>query len=51
MIILGIVLAIVRWLTGLAILLYLGVILLVAGLILAVAGGTGRPVGGRRHYF
>ena len=51
MIILGIVLAIVGWLTGFAILLYLGVILLVAGLILAVAGGTGRPVGGRRHYF
>ena len=51
MIILGIVLAIVGWLTGLAILLCLGVILLVAGLILAVAGGTGRPVGGRRHYF
>ena len=51
MIILGIVLAIVGWLTGLTILLYLGVILLVAGLILAVAGGTGRPVGGRRHYF
>ena len=51
MIILGIVLAIVGWLTGLTILLYLGVILLVVGLILAVAGGTGRPVGGRRHYF
>jgi Family of unknown function (DUF6131) len=51
MIILGIVLAIVGWLIGLAILLYLGVILLVVGLILAVAGGTGRPVGGRRHYF
>jgi hypothetical protein len=32
-------------------LIILGVILLVAGLILAVAGGTGRPVGGRRHYF
>jgi hypothetical protein len=51
MIILGIVLAIVGWLIGLAILLYLGIILLVVGLILAVAGGTGRPVGGRRHYF
>lgn len=51
MIILGIVLAIVGWLIGLAILLYLGVVLLVVGLILAVAGGTGRPVGGRRHYW
>ena len=51
MIILGIVLAIVGWLIGLAILLYLGIILLVVGLILAVAGGTGRPIGGRRHYW
>jgi hypothetical protein len=51
MIILGIVLAVVGWLTGLTILLYLGVILLVVGLVLAVAGGAGRPVGGRRHYW
>jgi hypothetical protein len=29
----------------------IGILLLVAGLILAFLGSTGRPIGGRRHYF
>ena len=32
-------------------LLVVGVILLVVGVILAILGGTGRAVGGRRHYY
>lgn len=32
-------------------LLVLGVILLVVGAVLAILGRTGRPVGGRRHYY
>ncbi len=29
----------------------LGVVLLIVGAILAVLGRTGRPIGGRRHYY
>jgi hypothetical protein len=52
LIILGAILLILALLPiGLGILLYPGIIILIIGLVLAVAGGTGRPVGGRRHYF
>lgn len=52
MIVLGIILAIVGWVIGLSILLYLGVALIVIGLVLNFvplgAGGVRRgPVGGR----
>jgi len=47
----GIVLALLGWLTGIAIILYLGVILLVVGAVLLLAGGLGHSMGGRRFWF
>jgi len=49
-IVLGIVLIIIAWLTGIGILSTIGILLLVVGLILLVLGAAGRPVGGRRWY-
>jgi hypothetical protein len=51
MIILGIVLLIAGFLLKISILWTLGIILLAVGAILAILGGTGRAIGGRRHYF
>lgn len=51
MIILGAILAIIGWLIGFAILLYIGVILMVVGLVFLLLGHTGRPVRGRNHYW
>jgi membrane-bound ClpP family serine protease len=50
-IVLGIVLLIAGFLTGISILWTIGIIVLVIGLVLLVMGSTGRAVGGRRHYF
>ncbi|MFD6897018.1 DUF6131 family protein [Rhodococcus sp. NPDC060086] len=51
MIILGLVLLVVGWLTGISILTTIGVILLVVGVILAILGATGRAIGGRAHWY
>jgi hypothetical protein len=51
MIVLGIVLLLLGFLTGVPILWTLGVILLVVGLVFELLGSTGRAVGGRRHYY
>jgi hypothetical protein len=51
MIVLGIILLIIGFLTGITILWTLGIILLVIGLILALVGAAGRGVGGRRHWY
>ncbi|HEY1485129.1 MAG TPA: DUF6131 family protein [Micromonosporaceae bacterium] len=51
MIILGVILLLLGWLTGAGILYTLGVILLVIGAVLFLLGSTGRAVGGRRHYW
>lgn len=51
MIILGLVLLLAGFLLKISILWTLGIILLIIGAVLAVLGGTGRAVGGRRHYF
>ncbi|MDT7561835.1 MAG: hypothetical protein QOC75_5476 [Pseudonocardiales bacterium] len=51
MIILGIILLIAGFVTGISILWTIGIILLVVGLVLMVAGRMGHAVGGRRHYF
>jgi hypothetical protein len=48
---LGIILLIVGFIAKVAILWTLGIILLVVGAVLALLGGTGRAIGGRRHYF
>jgi len=51
MIILGLILLLIGWLTGLTLLYYVGGILLVVGLVLLVLGNVGRPVGGRKVWF
>jgi hypothetical protein len=50
-IIFGLVLLLIGFITGVAILWTIGVIVLVVGLVLWILGATGRAVGGRRHYF
>lgn len=51
MIILGIVLLVIGFLTGLTFLWSIGMILLLIGLVLWILGTLGHAVGGRRHYF
>ncbi|MER5917171.1 DUF6131 family protein [Streptomyces sp. NPDC001982] len=51
MIILGVILLVVGFLTGIAILWTIGIILLIIGLILWILGTVGHAVGGRRHYW
>jgi hypothetical protein len=51
MIILGLILLLIGWLTGLTLLYYVGGILLVVGLVLLVLGNVGRPVGGRKVWY
>lgn len=51
MIILGIVLLLIGWLTGIGILSTIGVILIVIGLVLLLLGAAGRPIGGRNNWW
>jgi hypothetical protein len=51
MIVLGVILLIIGWLTGISILYTVGSILLVVGLVLLLLGSVGRGVGGRRWYY
>lgn len=51
MIVLGVILAVIGFLIGAALLIDLGILLAVAGMILAVLGMAGHPVRGRRHYW
>jgi hypothetical protein len=51
LIILGVILLIIGFITGIGILWTIGIIAVVAGLILALLGRTGHAVRGRRHYF
>jgi hypothetical protein len=51
MIVLGVVLLVIGFLTGIAILWTIGILLVLIGLVLAVVGSTGHAVGGRRHYY
>jgi len=51
MIIVGIILLIIGFLTGIAIIWTIGIIALVIGLILALLGALGHAIGGRRHYW
>jgi hypothetical protein len=50
-IILGVILLIIGFLTKIAILWTIGIIVLVVGVILALLGMMGRAVGGRAHYY
>jgi Family of unknown function (DUF6131) len=51
MIVLGIILLIIGFIAGIAILWTIGIILVVIGLVLALLGMAGHAVGGRRHYY
>jgi membrane-bound ClpP family serine protease len=51
MIIIGAILLVLGFVTGIGILWILGIVALVIGLILALAGGIGHPVGPRRYYW
>jgi hypothetical protein len=50
-IILGVILLIIGFVTGIAILWTIGIIVVIIGVILALLGAAGHAVGGRRHYF
>ena len=50
-IILGVVLVLVGLLLKISILWYIGIVVLIIGAVLMILGMTGRPVGGRRHYW
>ena len=51
MILLGVVLLIIGFITGIAIIWTIGVVLCVIGVILWILGALGHAVGGRKHYF
>ncbi len=51
MIVLGVVLLIIGFIAAVKIIWILGVIAVVVGAVLAIAGGTGRAIGGRRHWY
>ncbi|MFC9583517.1 DUF6131 family protein [Streptomyces yangpuensis] len=51
MIVLGVILLIVGFVTGISILWTIGLILVIIGLVLWVLGAVGHSVGGRKHYY
>jgi hypothetical protein len=51
LIVLGIILLVIGYFTGISILYTIGGILLVIGIVLWVLGAVGRPVGGRKVWF
>lgn len=51
MIILGLILLLVGYFTGISILYYLGGLLVIVGVVLLTLGAIGRPVGGRKAWF
>ncbi|MFJ9767292.1 DUF6131 family protein [Streptomyces erythrochromogenes] len=51
MIVLGAILLIIGFVTGISILWTIGVILVVIGLVLWLLGAVGHAVGGRKHYY
>jgi bacteriorhodopsin len=51
MVVLGIILLVVGWLTGVSIVSTIGIVLIVLGVILFALGASGRAVGGRSHWY
>ncbi len=51
MIVLGIILLLIGYFTGIGILYTIGGILVVVGVILWILGAVGRPVGGRKVWY
>jgi uncharacterized membrane protein HdeD (DUF308 family) len=50
-IILGLIVLLIGFVTGIAIVWTIGMILLVVGLVLWLLGAMGHAIGGRRHYY
>ncbi|MFC9648604.1 MULTISPECIES: hypothetical protein [unclassified Streptomyces] len=51
MLLIGVILLVVGFVTGITILWTIGIVLAVIGAILWVLGAVGHGVGGRRHYW
>lgn len=51
MLILGVILAVIGWLTGISLLVTIGIVLVIIGAILLVVGMTGHVAGGRRYWY
>jgi uncharacterized membrane protein HdeD (DUF308 family) len=51
MIVLGVILLLIGWITHISIISTVGTILLVVGLVLLLLGSAGRGIGGRRWYY
>lgn len=51
MIVLGVILAILGYIFGISIIMWVGVVLIVVGAVFWILGSTGRPVGGRRVWY
>ena len=51
MIIFGLILLLIGFVTGIPFVWTIGMIVLIVGLVLWVLGSTGRAVGGRKHYY
>lgn len=51
MIIFGLVLLLIGFVTGIAVLWSIGMIVLIVGVVLWILGSMGHAVGGRRHYY
>jgi Family of unknown function (DUF6131) len=51
LIIFGVILLLIGFVTGIAILWTIGIIAVVVGAVLMLLGRSGHAVGGRRHYF
>jgi hypothetical protein len=50
-IILGVLLLLIGWLTGISLLYTVGAIVLIVGVVFLILGNVGRPVGGRKVWF
>ena len=51
MTIFGVVLMVIGFITGIAFLWSIGLLIVIIGLVLWLLGSIGRTVGGRRHYY
>ena len=51
MIILGLILLVIGFMTGISVVWTIGTIILIVGLALWLLGALGHAVGGRRHFF
>ncbi|MEU3750419.1 MULTISPECIES: DUF6131 family protein [Streptomyces] len=51
MILVGLILLLIGFLTGVSIIWTIGIVLLVIGAVLWILGAVGHEVGGRRHYY